>query len=234
MKKLIGAFAVIVVIFIAAALVSRGRHDNSFPSPAEKSSLRDAVSDADLPDTEEVPGEISEAEIKRDKPATQQEVWAEELARKNSCDAIAARPQPRQEAFRLQINETLYPDPVRLWIADNAETDESGLMCHKELGYGQGMLFVTPQKPGQGGVWMYQCYIPLDIVFIDDRGTIVDKVLMNPCLRLPRETSLKWYERCISEEYAPRVGYDKMLEISAKFGEKLNLKIGDRLLFHPN
>jgi uncharacterized membrane protein (UPF0127 family) len=48
-----------------------------------------------------------------------------------------------------------------------------GMMFRDSLPEGKGMLFIH-QTPGQYPYWMYQVKIPLDIVWMDSRGTVVE------------------------------------------------------------
>ncbi len=65
-------------------------------------------------------------------------------------------------------------------IAADPGRRETGLMYRTTLAENGGMLFVFPQPKPQG-FWMKNCFIDLDIAYLDDEGKIVDLLRMT-CL----------------------------------------------------
>jgi len=65
-------------------------------------------------------------------------------------------------------------------IADNMTTRAKGLMGRKSLGEYEGMLFVF-DRPGTYSFWMLNTTIPLDAIFIDGNGDVVEIIQMEPC-----------------------------------------------------
>lgn len=69
---------------------------------------------------------------------------------------------------------------VNAEIADNSSTKMKGLMGRESLGKSEGMLF-TFDKAGKYSFWMFNTTIPLDGIFFDSNGTVVDIIQMEPC-----------------------------------------------------
>ncbi|HET8837436.1 MAG TPA: DUF192 domain-containing protein [Flavobacteriaceae bacterium] len=59
-------------------------------------------------------------------------------------------------------------------IAKSSYEQQTGLMYRKSMEPNQGMLFVYPDERPRYGFYMKNTYIPLDLIYIDDEGKIVD------------------------------------------------------------
>ncbi|MBN2100423.1 DUF192 domain-containing protein [Candidatus Dojkabacteria bacterium] len=112
-------------------------------------------------------------------------------------------------------------DTDRLVVkVEEARTPEElgqGLMYRENLCENCGMVFYF-KTDRTGGFWMKNCEIPLDIIFIDSAGEIVDiKRDFEPCNE----------EICPS--YTPMKVYRYALEVNAGWCEKNDVEVGDKV-----
>lgn len=102
---------------------------------------------------------------------------------------------------------------VLVTVADTKDTLAKGLSGNKGLLPNEGMLFIFP-KPEFSGFWMKDMLFPIDIIWFDENSKIVDV-----------------WENAMPESYpqihTPRSPSQFVLEVTAGFFLKHNLKIGD-------
>ncbi|MBI1969919.1 DUF192 domain-containing protein [Candidatus Woesearchaeota archaeon] len=108
--------------------------------------------------------------------------------------------------------------PVKIEIADEELERERGLMERDALEKDAGMLFVFPNEQYLS-FWMKKTKIPLDILFIDEDGMIVDVQTMPICIREP----------CPIFRSAKQGRY--ALEVNAGFADDHNVALGDKVRF---
>lgn len=102
-------------------------------------------------------------------------------------------------------------------IADEQDEQIQGLMFRRELAPDHGMLFVYPQAQPQS-FWMRNCYIPLDILYFDERARFINAhYAVPPCRGDP----------CPGYPSARPARY--ILELGAGVGRALALAEGDQL-----
>ena len=102
-------------------------------------------------------------------------------------------------------------------VAKTIEERRTGLMYRKKLLNNEGMLFIFPgEKIIQ--LWMKNTYIPLDVIFISENKVIVD---IKKNMEKLSETIVK---SKVKSRYA--------LEFNAGLIHKLDIKIGDKVLFN--
>lgn len=104
-----------------------------------------------------------------------------------------------------------------IWLADTPQRMSQGLMFVRSLAPQRGMLFVH-EGPRELSMWMKNTYIPLDMVFIDARGRI---------LQIVAQTTPHSLETIRSNSPALAV-----LEIGGGEAQRLGIKPGQRVS-HP-
>lgn len=107
-------------------------------------------------------------------------------------------------------------DQFSIWVAESSAQQQQGLMWIQQLPADYGMLFLLPQSRPMS-MWMKNTYVPLDMVFFDDKGRI-----------------LRIHERAVplSEEIIDSgVEVAGVLEILAGEARRRGIQVGDRLLY---
>ena len=102
-------------------------------------------------------------------------------------------------------------------VAKTIEERRTGLMYRKKLLNNEGMLFVFPREKIIQ-LWMKNTYIPLDVIFISENKVIVD---IKKNMEKLSETIVK---SKVKSKYA--------LEFNAGLINKLDIEIGDKVLFN--
>ena len=137
-----------------------------------------------------------------------------------SCLAVAlAEAQELDERFEsdvLVIHAASACLRFDIYIADTRDRQMRGLMFVRELPETTGMLFIY-QREGRRSMWMRNTYIPLDISFAREDGSIINIV---------RDTVPLSEESIASTEPAVYV-----LELNAGVTEALSIEPGSRLIW---
>jgi uncharacterized membrane protein (UPF0127 family) len=108
---------------------------------------------------------------------------------------------------------------VEVEVADSPGERRKGLMYRNELPIDEGMLFVYPEE-GDRSFWMKNTYIPLDIIFVDRNGKIINIEEAHPQPNAS-DRELKDYR---SDEPAKYV-----VETNSSFTERKDVEEGDRV-----
>ena len=117
------------------------------------------------------------------------------------------------------INVSIYNKNItfNVEVAKTIEERRIGLMYRKKLLNNEGMLFIFPREKIIQ-LWMKNTYIPLDVIFISENKVIVD---IKKNMEKLSETIVK---SKVKSRYA--------LEFNAGLINKLDIEIGDRVLFN--
>ena len=102
-------------------------------------------------------------------------------------------------------------------VAKTIEERRIGLMYRKKLLDNEGMLFIFPREKIIK-LWMKNTYIPLDVIFISENKVIVDI----------KKNMEKLSETIVKSKVKSRIA----LEFNAGLINKLNIEIGDKVLFN--
>jgi uncharacterized membrane protein (UPF0127 family) len=128
-----------------------------------------------------------------------------------------AAPFPELPRTEIQVITVSGSHDFKVWIADNEQSRERGLMFVKSLPADHGMLFLF-ERPNFASFWMKNTYLPLDIVFIGPDGVVVNIARDTEPLSL----------RAIESDAPVKA----VLELVAGSATKISLSAGDRVL-HP-
>jgi len=102
-----------------------------------------------------------------------------------------------------------------LEVVSSPEDRSRGLMFRESLARSAGMLFVFEEK-GVYPFWMKNTLIPLDIIWIDSSGRVVDiKENAQPC------------KEGLCPDYVPAGRADRVLELNAGSVKRTGLRVGD-------
>lgn len=118
---------------------------------------------------------------------------------------------------QLSLNGTTFD--VDLAITESER--RIGLMGKRELKQNQGMLFVY-DEPQKLSFWMKETLIPLDILFFDRDGRLLELFANTPpCIKAPCKT------------YSNQSPALYVLELPAGSAKRLELKRGDTFYIEP-
>lgn len=125
---------------------------------------------------------------------------------------------------QLPTTQVTLPDgaPIEAELAISSEEQARGLMFRAELPPDRGMLFVG-SRSSRRSFWMYQCLIPLDIIWMDGAHRIVEIVRSAPPCSSTDPGACPSYGGNANSVY--------VLELAAGQSDAHGLRIGDRLDF---
>ena len=123
-----------------------------------------------------------------------------------------------QKSPSLSVITTPSGEKIQIELAITGKEHQQGLMNREKLSAQHGMLFVF-ENPRPLSFWMKNTLIPLDLLYLDHVGSIIDIITMMPCPTT--ETQCPNYVSSKPAQYG--------LEINAAESKILNLKVGDVL-----
>ena len=104
---------------------------------------------------------------------------------------------------------------IEVEVADTKASRELGLSGRPSMGDDEGLLFVF-DKPGKYGFWMKDMNFPLDLIWINQNGLVVD---------VERKLTPDSYPATFINE----IDASYVLEINAGLAEKFGLYIGSKV-----
>lgn len=131
------------------------------------------------------------------------------------CSRQAPQP-PGLLPVTLPGGQTIYAE-----VMTRPEDMMRGMMFRDSLPPDRGMLFAHP-APGRYPYWMFQCLIPLDIIWLDSSRRIVEISPDTPPCR-GEASSCPTYGGNYDAQY--------VLELAGGMARKYNLKVGDTISF---
>lgn len=109
---------------------------------------------------------------------------------------------------------------IAVKLADDAGRRAHGLMEVEALPDGAGMLFVFEEER-DGGFWMKNTRVPLDIAYAGEDGEIHTILAMEPCQAEPCDV------------YEPDAAYRTALEVPQGWFADVGVAVGDTLDWEP-
>ncbi len=130
-----------------------------------------------------------------------------------ACSPSSAETIPATETAPAPVTVTIQNKPFQLEVATTEEQHARGLMFRTSMPADHGMLFVF-DKPDTYSFWMHNTLIPLDIIFLDPSGKVVDIHTRQP----KDDTGMP-----------PRAPALFVIELNADTAKSLNLNLGDTI-----
>lgn len=137
-----------------------------------------------------------------------------------SSASLACAVDPGLETRTIGIITAEREIEIEVEMAFTPEQRALGLMNRELLGDECGMLFVF-EEDADGGFWMKNTLIPLDIAYLDSSATVVSIKRMEPCEADPCPT------------YDPGQAYRYALEVNAGALEQWGIALGDQVELSP-
>lgn len=140
---------------------------------------------------------------------------AEQVPEASGSAVAAANTHPVSglEVIPVTVTTASGAHVIQAELAASREAQRQGLMFRTEMGPDEGMLFPY-DEPEMMGFWMRNTVIPLDIIFIDETGTIINI-----------EPGVPYNEESVESE-RPGIA---VLELNGGRSEELGIAPGDKV-----
>ena len=116
-----------------------------------------------------------------------------EFVSSEDCEDGISRELLPMRSIELQSGELTAG--VEAEVANTSEQRRQGLMCRAVVPAGTGMLFEFAQASPLG-FWMFNTYVPLDIIYLDAELRHVGSATMQPCPRPDGFADGEWSSHC--------------------------------------
>lgn len=117
-----------------------------------------------------------------------------------------------KDKTKINIKENIYT----LIVSRTDEDKARGLMNVSYMKSNEGMIFIYENEV-KYGFWMKNCLIPLDMIFINKDGKVVDI----------NKNALPCKENIVCPTYYPDFNYKYVIELNSGQIDEIDLKIGD-------
>lgn len=125
-----------------------------------------------------------------------------------------------------RVSITITGETFNLELALDGETRQQGLSGRREIPADGGMIFVFPEA-SQQSFWMYDCYVPIDIIFLDPTGRVVSTHQM--AVEPPNTPShmLKTYPSNWESQFAIELRGGTLDRLKLKEGDKIEMPLSE-------
>jgi uncharacterized membrane protein (UPF0127 family) len=132
---------------------------------------------------------------------------------------------------RPRVTVMIADERFSLVVAESPQEIARGLMGVTELPADGGMLFRLDEWRDGDGFWMSGCVMPLDLAFLDSRGTVLARFTMPVEPMLAGEGLSEYWERLPRYRSPGKPAY--AIEVRAGTWERLGVEAGDAILVDP-
>ena len=129
--------------------------------------------------------------------------------------------QPSAELVPPSITVDIGGRLFALELAVDQATRRRGLSGRERIGLADGMLFVFPHA-GKQSFWMRGCLVPIDLLYLDPGGYIVDLHRMHPVPGVP-DDEFKTYPSKWDAQYAIELAGGMIDELELETGQQIDL-----------